>query len=420
MRKIPENILVPELNDPLANSSITLTYELVTPMYGGGTIAGQPDEAMPVRASAIRGQLRFWWRVVTRNQFSNYEEQRQAEFALWGGPDKDSPKASQIRVRVKDCRNVNYLSWQELVHRKIGKNSRNSINLRYVLFPLAENKNKKSLIEPGLRFNLIIEFLFNCECQKKNLQEDLCKCKKKNLQEDFRKALRAWTQFGGIGARTRRGLGAVSLIKCDDPSITDLIEQPITANEVAEQGCTLVLQHKTETDDANVAWLEGIDKLYTFRQGVGMGGNLGNQPDLPRRSRWPELDSIRHFKHKADSNHAPVHPALPAFPRAAFGLPINFHFQSKSDRSDASLNPVIYGERKERMASPLILRPFKTAEGQWVAAALLLPHSHIAALKLDLSGTAVPYWNEQKAALVTPMSEYGLEPLSAFLKYFAS
>lgn len=39
----------------------TLDCQLITPMYGGGVISTKVDTAMPIRASGIRGQLRFWW-----------------------------------------------------------------------------------------------------------------------------------------------------------------------------------------------------------------------------------------------------------------------------------------------------------------------------------------------------------------------
>ena len=37
----------------------TYTIKLITPMYGGGVVAGVVDEEMPVRATSIRGHLRF-------------------------------------------------------------------------------------------------------------------------------------------------------------------------------------------------------------------------------------------------------------------------------------------------------------------------------------------------------------------------
>ena len=42
----------------------TYKCKLVTPMYGGGVEPGVVDKEMPIRASAIRGQLRFWWRIA--------------------------------------------------------------------------------------------------------------------------------------------------------------------------------------------------------------------------------------------------------------------------------------------------------------------------------------------------------------------
>lgn len=38
--------------------------ELVTPLHGGGVVARESDEKLPVRVTAIRGQLRFWWRFL--------------------------------------------------------------------------------------------------------------------------------------------------------------------------------------------------------------------------------------------------------------------------------------------------------------------------------------------------------------------
>jgi CRISPR/Cas system CMR-associated protein Cmr1 (group 7 of RAMP superfamily) len=42
----------------------TLDCQLITPLYGGGVKAHTIDESMPIRVSSIRGQLRFWWRLL--------------------------------------------------------------------------------------------------------------------------------------------------------------------------------------------------------------------------------------------------------------------------------------------------------------------------------------------------------------------
>lgn len=43
---------------------VTAHCTLITPMFGGGVTAGEVDPEMPIRASALRGQLRFWWRLL--------------------------------------------------------------------------------------------------------------------------------------------------------------------------------------------------------------------------------------------------------------------------------------------------------------------------------------------------------------------
>ena len=46
-----------------------------------------------------------------------------------------------------------------------------------------------------------------------------------------------------------------------------------------------------------------------------------------------------------------------AFPRAAFGMPIIFHFKDKPDPGDTTLQPA--GKDLDRFASPLVLRPYR-------------------------------------------------------------
>lgn len=43
---------------------VTVRCTLVTPMFGGGVKPGEVDREMPIRASALRGHLRFWWRLL--------------------------------------------------------------------------------------------------------------------------------------------------------------------------------------------------------------------------------------------------------------------------------------------------------------------------------------------------------------------
>lgn len=71
---------------------------LITPMFGGGVSPRVNDVSFPVRPTAIRGQLQFWWRATVGAWFATPDELRAAESAVWG----DTTRASRVQVRVAD------------------------------------------------------------------------------------------------------------------------------------------------------------------------------------------------------------------------------------------------------------------------------------------------------------------------------
>ena len=105
-----ESIEVPSLTaiDPVLEWH-SLSCELVTPMYGGGVKSVVVDEQMPIRASSIRGQLRFWWRLLAKHkwQLGSDEDIQKQEFALWGGMGSgdDDGTASQVFLRISSIKN---------------------------------------------------------------------------------------------------------------------------------------------------------------------------------------------------------------------------------------------------------------------------------------------------------------------------
>jgi CRISPR-associated protein Cmr1 len=367
-------------------TSLSKTHQFkaktITPLFGGGVVAGEVDMEMPVRASSIRGQLRFWWRLLNGKGLSSPELFKK-ETALWGGISSTTPTASRVAVRVH-------------LEKAMGLNDRiesTKAGSAYALFP-ARDKDSM-LLKPGIQFNLRID------CPDERWQE-------------VKETLRWWITFGGIGSRARRGLGAIEA--------TGLT--PVSAEEVETQGGRLLLSGSFL--NAQEAWYRAIDRLKDFRQGENTGRNPGKQPNRPGRSRWPEPDNIRRLTRKHDSNHAPEHQVQDYWPRAAFGLPIVFHFQSKRDPDETNLEP--HGDH-DRMASPLILRPYSLGENKYAAAALLLPGwENALKTDLELKGTnhkmlqawpGSPAKRQDTANKIKPMQGRGDDPLSAFMTFFA-
>ncbi|MFZ1575890.1 MAG: type III-B CRISPR module RAMP protein Cmr1 [Chromatiaceae bacterium] len=406
--------------------------KLVTPLYGGGVRAGEVDPDLPIRPSSIRGQLRFWWRIACGSDDSS-ENLFKREVAIWGGIAEAGPTASQVRVRVRGvgpldlepshCYEPNpaqpgqLKSFPRLAHWAEG----------YALFSnqgkLTRDRRSieeepKALAKPGTGFELGV-------LVSASLTED--------QRGEVLTALRWWASFGGIGARTRRGLGAVA--------IQGLLV--VQADEVAKRGGVLAL--RLTPTGVTEAWKAAVGRLKEFRQKLNVGRNTpssGTQSPAGR-SFWPEADSIRSLSGCADARHATRLVAIDGFPRAAFGLPIVFHFKdapSDRDRRKPGFDPRLFDpddhvlepadrsrdDKRDRLASPLILRPYWNGS-KWVPAALLLPgwetHQGMA-LKFKSTGYTPEPWPKDpatrkgKAAGVRPLAGRADEPLTAFMKYF--
>jgi CRISPR-associated protein Cmr1 len=360
-----------------------LKVVLKTPMFGGGVTAGEVDKAMPARVASIRGQLRFWWRIAC-GPFVDSKEMFARESAVWGGIRETGPLASKVRMRV-ECKAAgsHLYSAREETDSGIG----------YAIGPAKVDSTQ--LLRAGYSFSLHLHY-------------------PDSVAADVEAALRWWVSFGGLGARTRRGLGAVHVEAL----------APVTVDEVKKVGGRLLL--RAEVREAHDAWRAAAGCLRTFRQGKNTGRNEaapGSQSPAGR-SRWPEPDALRALSGRAANSHRQRIVEGDFFPRAAFGLPIVFHFKDSKagDPQDHTLEPA----DAERMASPLILRPYWNGVA-WQPAALLLPGWQKALsqpLKFHDQRYQPMHWpadaarRQASAAPIRPLQGRGDNALSAFMTYF--
>ncbi|WP_295437492.1 type III-B CRISPR module RAMP protein Cmr1 [uncultured Thiodictyon sp.] len=398
----------------------TLPCKLVTPLYGGGVRPGQVDETLPVRVAGIRGQLRYWWRIAcgpipTSAALTQGESEAmfQREVAIWGGIASTGPTTSKVAVRVDKVVGMNVAPAFVYTpnHKKAGE-FRTMPEVAgwaegYALFP-AQGKltpDKRHQEIPPHRLALA-NLGFSLRLR---LHPDLTETERHEIET----ALRWWASFGGVGARTRRGLGAVKVEGL----------APVTETEVADRGGRLLLRAADTTSDH--AWKMSVGRLKDFRQKLDLGRNLpapGSQSPAGR-SRWPEADEIRRQTGRHAPKHTPKDGVDGVYPRAAFGLPIVFHFKDENigDPSQQLLVPA----GLDRMASPLILRPYWNGR-QWHPAALLLPGWEQALrVRVDFgTGPSQPAWpadpSERRtlADQIKPMQGRGTDPLTAFMDYF--
>lgn len=432
------------LDDTADNNWQTYECELVTPLYGGGIEAGVIDEEMPIRASSIRGQLRFWWRITCSAGLESWKLFKQ-ETAIWGGIGSQGAIASRVEIKVTDIqhfktdstftfvpdkKNPGQFSPTPKPHKKYGE--------PYSLFPAQGKleKDTKKTIEkypdlfaiPGLTFKLHVRI-------NKNFKRSLTEQQEQQVQI----ALRWWASFGGLGARTRRGLGAIKIAQLD----------PIKPKDVEALNGKIAFPPKSNNNSIS-AWKDAINRLKKFRQEKDIGRNppSPNSESPAGQSRWPEADSIRNlsgcYLNEGSAKHKPDSTETNLFPRAAFGLPIVFHFKDGPKGSDSSskknkdpspkknkdpIDHILEPEGHDRMASPLILRPYWDGEN-WSGIALLLPNWQ-KALKQPLKflnqvyQQAPQHWPEnsesqkKQASSIKPMQNRNADdPLSAFMQFF--
>ena len=406
------------------------TCRLVTPMYGGGVIPGEVDRDMPIRATAIRGQLRYWWRLLHRHLDSR--TLFAAERAVWGGLGDGDLAASKVLITVEN--------WSLPVPEAVGHYPRGDAGHRatlewkewaqaYALFP-AQGKvergqikdNPRSVAREGLTWTLRLAF--------RDLPREAAQ--RHELVHGVDEAVRWWASFGGVGARTRRGLGALEITSVSPGSFAY-----VSAAEVEQAGLRLTL--KAPEASATGAWKLAVDSLRSFRQGQGIGRNgpARDSRSPAGRSLWPEPDAIRRMVSSPSARHQPTHAAGNLFPRAAFGLPIIFHFKDNDDPTDSELAPLTGEQRHDRMASPLIIRPYPASQGKWHPAILSLPSDHVWSMGIELRNSGrgrnaeLPqrlrpgeWWpsgesaRQGKSELIKPLAGRGSDPLAALVAYF--
>lgn len=339
-------------------------YELITPLFGGGVDTGVADPVTTIRATEIRGHLRFWWRATRGVQFGgDLEEMKKAEDRLWGAASSGNDTLpSQVNIQVVPTNRGRKFIARNNRGDEVGVFDLNS-QFGYVAFPLRDRR--QDVIE-GVKFRLNIRY-------------------PSASRTDIEAALWAWETFGGIGGRTRRGFGAIKLLSIDGrlqplpnaKQVHQLITQTFATHLAAgELPSDLPCISKDSRDlvvtephgSAIDAWKYLIRRLKEFRQ----KRNQGNQQNRPGRSQWPEPDAIRRITRRASARHKQPLSRLDVFPRAAFGLPIVFKFKDDGHGDPNVTTLEGADDNAKRLASPLILRPLACANNQAVGLAMIL------------------------------------------------
>lgn len=314
---------------------VSFRLGVVTPLF----LAGAVQRAAEPRPPSIRGVLRFWFRAFAGPVLSyDVSAVQRAETKLFGSTEQASYWSLRMSSFDKDplpestfLRTVAYLGYG----------------------PIIGNRSQRAFYPPGSSCRLTIKWL----------RTDLC------LAELLEATLWIWGQLGGLGARTRRGFGGITLRPetgtclplwskdaADPKELAQNLEEGLDkCHEIFRQVLSNILiakEHKKPSFfvlDSLFAELYVGDKVFQ-NQDEALNTVGSALMDFRQRHKLPDRDIVYQF---LTSSSKPLLKGTTE--RAQFGLPLNFYFRQLGVRASVT---AIKGKNQQfdRRASPLVIR----------------------------------------------------------------
>ncbi|MCC6728996.1 MAG: type III-B CRISPR module RAMP protein Cmr1 [Chthonomonadales bacterium] len=326
----------PDWREPEGDRVDTYRVKVITAMFGGGFATREVDRVCTIRPAAIRGHLRFWWRATAGGAFATPEKLHEHEAALWG----DTGTPGRVAITVTDVE-----PGKEQVAGQIAGRARPGTGpgIGYFVWPFQAQQAgiPEAAARTGVEFTLGVAL--------RDPDDDAV--------AGVRRALKAWLTLGGIGARTRRGCGALRMEEpparfAPPPGEPDLAGW---LDELAGQAAPGPPQHPTlsggwlarTSSPVNDAWRELAEFWAAFRK--GHVGSVSYEP--MSGGKWSDYRQTLVRWRPSDD---PVELCKPFL-----GLPLNYQ-----RLPSAPFFGEIVSEKTGRMASPVILRPVAFDDGE--------------------------------------------------------
>ncbi len=346
---------------------MSVSFDLTTPAFIGGPETRKTDEFMPLRPGSVRGVLRYWFRAAVapkldwRDWKKATESLKKIETEIFGSTEN----ASALMVLPPKRKDV-----EPLARSYPPPDRSQSRGLRYLGYGLFEGRgdNPKALFPPGMRDPVLtLRFALRGKAIE-------------GLDEVFAATVWLWANLGGLGARSRRGWGGLSLREVSGEtsfpfdlnrpaSREDLLKRLEAGLRTANDCFDRFLDRhwrriRSEKHDSSipVRTFAGIGSLKepphvlpadfpSWEEALETAGRLFQdyRSTLERKKAGlPPLPDYFEVKRLIQNNAAPK-----TVDRASFGLPLPFYFRSLGGKR-ATFKP----RDGDRMPSPLLFRVF--------------------------------------------------------------
>ena len=321
---------------PIDIDDVEISYRIVTPMFIGGA---EPEKQAELRAPSLKGALRFWYRAIN----SDYREH---EMEIFGGSGREQGQASFL-LRID--RQVKSTSSKQLKH-----------HTKYLAYG-AGDKEQRPCIEEGGTFKIRIIFKPNTN---------------RTHRLKVKRALWAFTMFGGLGSRSRKGFGSLIATKVSGmeelptlmPEVNDLgktIQAFMTNPENVSSSPDQLPEYSCWSKDSRCI-VTGTNTKNALVSLEWLGRNIHDLRSTQGSNKftWPKDDCAK-MRAFSQNGITPVTPPL----RTAFGLPHNYFFSDLENKT-VELN-FMDGNKKSRRASPLFFHVYEKSNKACIVATFL-------------------------------------------------
>ncbi len=306
-------------------SVIQAVFFITTPMFLGGADITAPAELRP---ASIKGLLRFWFRATQYGRYKDVAALWKEENALFGST------ASQSRIFLKLAADVKAEVGQDEIKDVFSNGS-----TRYLGYGLDYGTSRDP---DGIKYRSFLapEGTFNVDLLIKPRHRD------KVDKDALLKSLQALGLFGGLGSRSRRGFGSITLTSLQVNG-EEFWDPPKTRED---------LQARLQDFYGSIKLCPGSPEFTAFcketrtiilSEHASYSAALQEVGEALQRFRRDYKADARLVSRYIREGKAEGHPE-----RVVFGLPHNYYFR---DVGEAGIAPKI-DSKPARRASPLFIK----------------------------------------------------------------
>ncbi|HOL62307.1 MAG TPA: type III-B CRISPR module RAMP protein Cmr6, partial [Elusimicrobiales bacterium] len=189
--------VVPDIPESLKKYKLETTLQFITPAFLAG--AFQEKEDCDIFVNTLKGQLRWWWRKIYEKTLDT-SRLWQLEKLVWGSTENSSP----VRIEVS---NIEEGKKKIIPYRTQENRNQEMKYISFGMWKMGDNRDRW-MVNSGIEFNISI-VCRDSYVKNENTGRYENRLNASKVYEQVLFALYLLTNFGGLGAKSRKGFGSV-------------------------------------------------------------------------------------------------------------------------------------------------------------------------------------------------------------------